>query len=192
MKIIDAHLHINFNGLTKENFIEYLDRNEIEKCWLLTWDEIETENKKWNFQNLSIEDVWELYEKYPDRVVPFYAPDPMRINALELFVKWHKKGVKGYGELKSTIKWSDKRIEKILEYLNENKLVLIFHMENIANRIREFDNTKNYGKILNKILHSKLINYFTEPLLYYFGKYIDFDKVLNFYKFPGYMLDFLE
>jgi len=65
-------------------------------------------------------------------------------------------------------------------------------MENIANRIREFDNTKNYGKILNKILHSKLINYFSEPILEFSGKHLDFDKIPCFYKFPGYLLDFLE
>ena len=190
--MIDAHLHINFNGLTKDNFINYLDRNGFEKAWLLTWDEIEPEKKKWDFQNLNIEDVWDLYEKYPDKVVPFYAPDPLRANALELFIKWHKKGVKGYGELKSTIRWSDKRLDKILDYLNENKLPLIFHIENRSNRIIEFDKTKFYGEILNKILHSKLVNYFSEPLLEFLGKYLDFDKIPCFYKFPGYMLDFIE
>jgi len=190
--MIDCHLHINFKNIKSDNFINYLDRNGFEKAWVLTWDEIEVETKEWNIQNLNIEDVWELYEKYSDRVVPFYAPDPLREDALELFIMWHKKGVKGYGELKSTIRWSDKRLDKILDYLNENKLPLIFHIENQANRIIEFNNNTSYGKILNKALHSKLVAFFSEPLFELLGKYIDVDKIPCFYKFPGYMLDFAE
>ncbi|HPG31173.1 MAG TPA: hypothetical protein PLQ81_10350, partial [bacterium] len=73
--MIDAHLHINFNGLNKDNYIDYLDRNGFEKGWVLTWDEVDNPNNKWPVQNLKVEDVIDLYQRYHDRVVPFYAPD---------------------------------------------------------------------------------------------------------------------
>ena len=188
--MIDHHTHINFNGITKDNFIDYLEKNNFEKAWVLTWDEIDSENVKWTVQNLNVDDVIDLYNRYPDSIVPFYAPDPLRKNALELLKKYHKLGVKGYGELKSTIRWSDKRLDKILEYLNANKLPLVFHIENSGIRIIDFDNSKLCGKILNTVLHSKIIKYFSEPILHFLEKYINFDKRLGFYKFPGYMLDF--
>jgi len=189
---IDSHLHLNYNAITNKNIIEYLDRNNIEKAWLLTWDEAEYPEKKWAVQNFKIEDIYEVYSRNSERIIPFYAPDPLKTDALTIFKKWESRGIKGFGELKSTIRWSDKKLNEILDYLNERKMPLVFHIENCGHKIIEFNKISFCGKALNIILHSKFITSVSEYVFHSLRAFIDFNKISGIYRFPGYMLDLIE
>lgn len=75
--IIDTHLHIGLNGWTDDSLIKYLDENQIAKAWILTWDEQNPIAPEY-YIPLDIDKVSKAFKKYPDRIVPFYAPDPGR------------------------------------------------------------------------------------------------------------------
>ncbi|RMH71962.1 MAG: hypothetical protein D6675_05450 [Gemmatimonadetes bacterium] len=126
--MIDSHLHLGLNGITAETLIEYLDTYHLDKCWLLTWEEVGN-HIKWNYHPFPVEPVLEAYQKYPDRIVPFYAPDPNRPDAVERFQEYYHKGIRGCGELKANVRWDSPQLQPLLECIHQLKLPLIFHME---------------------------------------------------------------
>ncbi len=126
--IVDAHLHIGLNGWSEEVLMKYLDANGIEKAWILTWDE-ESPAIPIYYQPLDLELVIRIYQKYPDRILPFYAPDPIRKDWKERFEYALENGIAGCGELKVALRWNDPVMIPLLEYLDDRKLPLIFHME---------------------------------------------------------------
>ena len=70
MKKTDAHFHVNFCGYDVNKLIDYLDKNNFEKCWLLTWEELSPPIPSL-YESLSIEDELSAFEKYSDRIIPF-------------------------------------------------------------------------------------------------------------------------
>jgi len=126
--IIDSHLHIGLNGRTAESLIRYLDRNGIEKGWVLTWDE-QYPIAPMYYQSLDIKQVRQAFRMYPDRIVPFYAPDPGRTDWRVRLEDCLDEGFAGCGELKVPYRWDDERMVELLEFLDEKGLPLIFHME---------------------------------------------------------------
>lgn len=192
---IDAHFHIGLNNYnTVESIINYLDKNKIEKIFLLSWDEYEPSIKT-IYQNLSVENIWDAYLKYPDRIVPFFAPDPLRENSLELLTKYHNMGIKGFAELKSPIKWDNEKLKNILEYLNANRMPLIFHMEEGGKR--RVPRTK--GKLdlfLTKYSSPtkwKGLSFMLLSAVGYLSKRFK-DRVKNSFEIkehPGYLMDFI-
>ena len=99
MKIIDCHQHVNMNGYDADKLIAHLDKIGISKAWLLTRESIDG-SLDWGYQHHSIDEVYEAYMKYPDRFIPFYAPDPRREGAENILRRWVKKSIRGYGEMK--------------------------------------------------------------------------------------------
>ncbi|MBN2480724.1 MAG: hypothetical protein JXB19_03215 [Bacteroidales bacterium] len=152
MKKIDAHLHVNFEHVDTEKVIQYLDDHKIEKCWLLTWEEKNPPIPSL-YQHISAEDVFEVYNRYPDRIIPFYAPDPKSKSLRNDLEKYKKLGLKGCGELKVACSWYDEAIEQYLKLISDMKLPLVFHME--APRIRYItENRRNplertFGFLMN-------------------------------------------
>ncbi len=124
---IDAHLHVDLHGMSISKLIAYLDRNRIDQCWLLTWEEKNPAHPC--YHHLTIERVFEAYQKYPSRVVPMYAPDP-KTESWETTMKfWFLRGIRGIGELKVTSGWSSTEMTKLLNVARKLKLPVIFHME---------------------------------------------------------------
>ena len=87
MKIYDAHNHPDWHGHDLEAFIANMDKYNIEKCWILSWESPLNEGnvayagvttggifgeKKWIPFNLCLR----YKEAYPDRFVLGYGPDP--------------------------------------------------------------------------------------------------------------------
>ena len=128
MRKIDAHLHINFKSITASSFIKYLNSNNIEKCWLLTWEELQPAIPSL-YRNIPFTNFFDLYNRYPERIVPFYAPDPASRNIRERLSNYIAKGLKGCGELKVSYKWDNDIIAEYLDVLSDFKMPLIFHME---------------------------------------------------------------
>lgn len=190
MNKIDAHTHVNFSGFDLEKLINYLNDKQIEKCWLLSWEE-----KKPVFpdlyQHLDVETILEAYQKHPDRIVPFYAPDPGRDDLEKVLKVAKEKGLKGCGELKVSYLWSDPEIENLLNILHRLDLPLLFHMEQSFNRfIASPPNPVN--KLLNDLLNGALRGK-TRKIS---QKFIDKTGLFRKYfysrlsHFPGYLPDF--
>jgi predicted TIM-barrel fold metal-dependent hydrolase len=187
--LIDSHLHINYNKLSLNDIIKYLDKEKIDLCWLLTWEEINP--GYWDYKHLPVEAAYKAYQKYPSRIIPFYAPDPHQKQANELLASWFLKGIRGCGELKATLNWKSTEIESLLKVVSKYKMPLVFHMEESRYYDIPYSNA-----IFDKVLFYGLR---TEKTIYKAPKYIlqllvnNYSPLKNRSKsgfFPGYMLDF--
>ncbi len=190
MQKIDAHLHVDLQKLDTDQLIEYMNAHDIEKCWLLTWEEKDPPIKSL-YQNLPPEEVFEAYVKHPDRVIPFYAPDPKTRNLEETIQKHVNNGLQGCGELKVTHKWEDKVIGKYLSVIDKYRLPLLFHMEEPRMHYVP-EKTTALEKVLDKLMNGAL-NGLTK---YYLSRFSRKTKLLkghlasHMYPFPGYLYDF--
>ncbi len=187
---IDAHLHVNYGKINKINLIDYLDKSKTDRCWLLTWDEIKPTYEEL-YEDLNVNMVLEAYNKYPERIIPFYAPDPNRKNWKNAITKYIDKGFKGIGELKSTCTWSDDNITRILDFADKNNMPIVFHMERENDHF--FINKSNPVNIfLDKILNGALNGLTRKYAEIFINKTGLFKKSFNkrLKHFPGYMLDF--
>lgn len=126
--ITDAHLHIGLNNWTEERLLHYLDEQGIEKAWILTWDELDPVAPPY-YLPLDIEAVSQAFRRHPDRIVPFYAPDPGRKDWKARLQSRLDEGFAGCGELKVAYRWNDPRVTALLEFLDARRLPLVFHME---------------------------------------------------------------
>ena len=190
MEKIDAHMHVNFNDMNADDIIQYLDKNNISASWILTWEE-RTPQKARTYTPLLIDAVLEAHYKYPDRLIPFYAPPPTTdsITLNNVFKKYISLGIKGCGELKASHLWREDIIDLYLKTLQNYDLPLIFHMEGprfflpakkeIGNPIELF-----YYKIIKNIFNQlpiRLLNKYTDKL----------SRNLEKSFFKGYLYDFL-
>lgn len=190
MKKIDGHFHLNLRGFTIDKIVKYLDENRIERCWLLTWEENNPPISSL-FKHLPVEDIIEAYDKYPDRIVPFYAPDPDSQNIKETMTKYIEKGIKGCGELKVTYKWEDKLINDYVKVISELKIPLLFHMEAPRQHYVKLKNNK-FEQLLDQLLNGAM-NGLTKYYLTNMSKFVpSFSKrIAKGQKyFPGYLYDF--
>lgn len=126
--MIDAHLHIGLNGWNSSKLIRYLDDQKIEKGWVLTWEELPPA-VPYYYEHLNLEDLLNAFKLYPERIVPFYAPDPRRSDWKEAMERCLDLGFAGCAELKVPMRWDAPGMQPYLEFLEERKLPLIFHME---------------------------------------------------------------
>ncbi len=188
--IIDSHFHTGFHGYTPDSVIAYMDKYNIHKCWLLTWEEADPAIRKL-YNHLKAEDVLEAREKYPDRIVPFYAPDPSRKDFREIMDDYLSKGFKGVGELKVKYRWDSYETDQYLQYVNQKRLPLVFHMEVDRYHFISPENT-----LIKKIISKSLNGGFNGISRKYIENFIArtglFKKQFqnNLVYFPGYLLDF--
>jgi len=127
-RIIDCHQHVNFHGYKASRLVEHLDNLGVEKAWLHTLESVDGSLEP-NYKHLSIKEVWDACERYPDRFVPFYAVDPRREDAEVRLKKWVDRGVKGYGEHKVRIRIDNPDSVRIYKLCGELELPVLFHMD---------------------------------------------------------------
>jgi predicted TIM-barrel fold metal-dependent hydrolase len=190
IKKTDAHFHINLCGFDIESTISYLDQNKFEKCWALTWEEINPPIPSL-YDPLPIDDVLDAFRRYPDRIIPFYAPDPESKTAHDDMKRLISLGVKGCGELKVTQKWEDKIVEDYLKVISEFNLPLIFHMEAPRMQYIKAGNSK-FEEIVEELLNGALngvTKYYLKKILDKTSLFSNYIKKNTFY-FPGYLYDF--
>lgn len=136
-RIIDAHGHVKWYGYDAKRLVENMDQHGIDVMWLLTWEAPSHEIDQMSYSvfwpaqtGMPLPDVIEAVRLYPDRFVPFYAPDPREPGALRKLqgaVKWW--GVRGYGELKCRVMMDNPNALEIFHYCGENGLPVIFHLD---------------------------------------------------------------
>lgn len=190
--IIDAHFHPHLNGFHPPKIIDYINKEKIDQIWLLSWEELNPPIPEL-YRNISIEDILNVYKGAPDRIIPFYAPDPIHSNIRERLLKFVSKGVKGYGELKVTARWSDPTITNALKCIEEFNFPIVFHSElsryhYVANSRNFFD--RYFGDLMNGAFNG-VSRLYIERFLNFTGIFKQLiKKKLKF--FPGYMLDMFE
>jgi hypothetical protein len=190
MRKIDAHFHVNFSNFNADQIVKYLNQNNIEKCWLLTWEELDAPIPS-IYQHLSVEDLFEAYNKYPDRIIPFYAPDPKSTTISTDIERYIKAGLKGCGELKVTYRWEEEIIEKYLTTISGYNLPLLFHME--SPRMHYVQKRKNnFEHIFSHLMNGAFNGVSGYYLLKFAQKTSVFKKHIKTHSefFPGYLYDF--
>jgi predicted TIM-barrel fold metal-dependent hydrolase len=189
MTLIDSHFHVNYNGFSSIEIIKYLDRERIDYCWLLSWEEIDP--GPWDYQHLAVDDIYDAFLKYSSRIIPFYAPDPHRDDVVSQMEKWSQKGIRGYGELKATINWNSEKMIPILKTARRLKMPIVFHMEENENRDIPYSD-KLWDKILFYGVNNekKILTIPRKILLILTNNFAPLKNRKQSYYFPGYMLDF--
>lgn len=128
MRMIDSHMHLGLADYDLPAILKYMDKKGIDVCWLLTWEEIDPPLKELHL-GLPPEPALDAYNRYPDRFIPFYAPDPSKPDPGRVIGHYREQGIRGCGELKVSLRWEDMLIEKYLEIIQEHNFPLVFHME---------------------------------------------------------------
>jgi predicted TIM-barrel fold metal-dependent hydrolase len=189
MIIIDSHMHVDLHGLSLKGIINYLDKKKIDCCWVLSWEEVSP--GPWRYQFLPVETVYEAHLKYPSRIIPFYAPDPHKSDAAIQLENWHKKGIRGCGELKATLNWDSNGVKIILQTAGKLKMPVVFHMEESESRGLPYSDAI-FDRLIFAVLNpKKKIYHIPRNLLQLIvNNYTPLKTRTKSYIFPGYMLDF--
>jgi hypothetical protein len=137
--IIDVHNHPNWHGMTVDDLVRNMDQNGIDKCWLLSWELPAEEflaapiyHECMDPRGLCAQ-LWMVMEgvnKYPDRFIPGYAPDPRDKHArakLKSAVRLY--GVKVYGEFKFRMRYDSPDAIAMFRYCGELGLPVLIHLE---------------------------------------------------------------
>ncbi len=139
--MIDAHNHADWYAVTCENFIRDMDENGIDVTWLLSCEIPEGE---YNPSEVSLfpcifgsdrtcvpfERALPYVEKYPDRFVLGFAPDPRRPDALDR-LKYAVKayGVRVCGEVKFRMMVDNFDAVALFRWCGENGLPVTVHLD---------------------------------------------------------------
>jgi predicted TIM-barrel fold metal-dependent hydrolase len=188
---IDAHLHVNFRNYSAKDIIDYLDKNQFDCCWLMTWEEISP--AKWHYEHLSIDDVYKTYLRYPSRIIPMYAPDPHRVDASEKLTYWYGKGIRGCAELKATLSWQSKKVRNLLSTVSILRLPLVFHMQESNKFLAPLESDNSISVLIAKLMRTDRLLGITKRIL---NVVADYYSPLGKWRnrrgnwFPGYMMDF--
>ena len=146
--IIDAHNHPDWHGHNFERFIANMDKYNIDKCWILSWeapcDEYDPNGiSAFPFAIANSDPVCisnsgpvpfsaclEYKRRAPDRFILGYAPDPRRPDAIhKLMGAVAIYGVQVYGELKLRMLYDDPDAIAMYRYCGSIGLPVTLHFD---------------------------------------------------------------
>jgi predicted TIM-barrel fold metal-dependent hydrolase len=190
MRMIDSHMHLGLAGYDTGAILRNMDRKGIEMSWLLTWEEVDPPLKELHI-GLPPGPALEACLKYPDRFVPFYAPDPAVPDPEKVMKQYAAQGIRGCGELKVSLRWEDPLIERYLEIVQDHGYPLVFHME--KPRYQYIQPKEGFFQwMLERLLNDK----FNGVSRYYLNRLAETTGILkkrierNRAYFPGILFDF--
>jgi len=143
-RIIDAHQHVFWYGRDDAGLIADLDERGIDKAVVLTWVLMDAADEAGYARSLNpahaaagrlhpglpFSDVLLAVRRYPDRLVPGYAPDPTDPRAIDWLaaaVQTHR--VRVCGEWKFRLPLDDPRCLNVFAFCAEARLPVLFHLE---------------------------------------------------------------
>ena len=152
MKIIDAHMHIGLHSFcdnensefpydlcsTYDEIIRLMDANDVDKAIILPIPHKDFNTEKTNSY------VFEAYQKYPDRLIPFCRID----EHLEENIR------KGFRGVKLHLLYEEvdiKNIKKELQQIEDANIPIIIHAK-FANKVKQIEQILKYAPNLNIIL----------------------------------------
>ena len=152
MKIIDAHMHIGLHSFcdnensefpydlcsTYDEIIKLMDANDVDMAVILPIPHRDFNTEKANSY------VFEAYQKYPDRLIPFCRID----EHLEENIG------KGFRGVKLHLLYEEvdiKNIKKELQQIEDANIPIIIHAK-FANKVKQIEQILKYAPNLNIIL----------------------------------------
>lgn len=142
--IIDSHQHVFWHGKDDRGLVEDMDIHGIQQAWLLTW-EIPVQDFQTKYSGLlnpvhirpdgthpgiTLGDLLIARDRYPERFLLGYCPDPTKPNApalLEAAVKIHD--VKVCGEWKFRLPIDDPRSIELFRTAGSLNLPVVLHLD---------------------------------------------------------------
>ena len=140
--IIDAHNHADWHGHDLKKFLGNMEKYNIDKTWLLTWECpageydpsqnycINVNASVNNFGPISFARCLSYVERAPEKFVLGYAPDPRRpdaIDTLRAAVEIH--GVRICGELKLRMMYDNPDALRMYKFCGEKGLPVTVHID---------------------------------------------------------------
>jgi predicted TIM-barrel fold metal-dependent hydrolase len=136
--IIDAHNHPDWHGTDLDKFVENMAACSIDRSWLLSWECPPDEyDPFYNYTMLSEPagpiSFWKCLrykERFPEKFVLGYAPDPRRpeaIDSLQAAIEIY--GVRTYGELKLRITYDNPDALRMFRFCGEKGLPVTVHID---------------------------------------------------------------
>lgn len=142
--IIDTHQHTFWHGRDDAGLIADMDEQGIDVAWLLTWEipvwetsfgwsrGLNPVHARTNAQHAGIPlcDVITARDRYPERFLLGYCPDPLPGNAADLFdAAYRIHGVRVCGEWKFRLPFDDPRCLELYRQAGELKCPIVFHLD---------------------------------------------------------------
>ncbi|WP_135553496.1 amidohydrolase family protein [Paenibacillus cymbidii] len=137
--IIDAHNHPDWYGHHAAKFLANMDELGIDRTWLLSWEAPADEYDPAYIKVLpdpagegpiSFARCAAYVERYPDRFVLGYAPDPRRPDAIDrLRMAIDLYGVRIYGELKLRMMYDNPDALRMFRFCGEAGLPVVVHID---------------------------------------------------------------
>lgn len=125
-------------GYNPERLVSNMDENGIAKTWLLTW-ECPLDEYSPDFLSflpgesngpIPFSSLIPFIEKYPERFIPGYAPDPRRPDAIDrLSFAISLYNVRVYGELKVRMMLDNLDALRVYRFCGEKGLPVIVHID---------------------------------------------------------------
>jgi len=142
--IIDSHQHVFWHRKNDADLVANMDEHNIDVSWLLTWEVPPTEdstsyhgalNPCWlradgTHAGIVLSDVVRARDRYPQRFIVGYAPDPRKGKAPEAFeAAWHMHGVRVCGEWKFRMPFDDPRCLNLFRMAGRLKCPVVLHLD---------------------------------------------------------------
>ena len=142
--IIDSHNHSHYNGFGPERLVAEMDAFGISVTWLLTWylpptEHVPSSHRAFNPRNVrpdgthagvTLADVVETCQRYPDRFVAGYCPCPTEGNAADLFeAAYHVYAVRICGEWSYRTLLDDPRALELFRRAGKLGCPVILHLD---------------------------------------------------------------
>lgn len=142
-RIVDTHQHVNWHQRDVSGLIADMDDHGIEYAWLLSWltepDDPVPHTGALNPINvrldgtqegITLSDIVTAKEKYPERFVVGYCPNPRwRMAPVYLRNAHHMYGAQVCGEWKFRMLFDDPRCLEIFHVAGELKMPVVLHLD---------------------------------------------------------------
>ncbi len=135
--MIDIHTHVGFGrsslrdepAVDENELLRRMDEFGVEKAVILP-----SGSPEGDFFCFTVEDALEVYHRHPDRIIPFYKPDPRNgNNGPDTDFSWvleeyKEAGCKGVGEITANLYIDDPLYKNLFYQCGNAGLPMIFHL----------------------------------------------------------------
>ncbi len=141
--IIDIHQHVFWHKKNDADLIADMDAHGIDFAWVLTWEippgeataglgtlNPATVHPRGHSPGMTLADLLIMRDRYPNRVVVGYCPDPAIPEASEMFeAAYHMHGARVCGEWKFRMLIDDPRCINLFRRAGRLGCPVIFHID---------------------------------------------------------------
>jgi predicted TIM-barrel fold metal-dependent hydrolase len=142
--IIDSHQHVFWHGRDDAGLVADMDAHEIARAWLLSWEVLPHEDERAYHGVLSplhvradgthagipLADLLRARDRYPERFVLGYCPNPLLPEAPRLFeAAYQIHGARVCGEWKFRLLFDDPRCLEIFQKAGALGCPVVLHLD---------------------------------------------------------------